>query len=60
VPAIAARAKAIEQELGQDGRLLLRYSGTESLCRVMIEAKEAEVVERLCNELAELVRHELG
>jgi phosphoglucosamine mutase len=60
VPAIAARAKAIEQELGQDGRLLLRYSGTEPLCRVMIEAKEAEVVERLCNELADLVRHELG
>jgi phosphoglucosamine mutase len=60
VPAIAARAAEIERELGQDGRLLLRYSGTEPLCRVMIEAADGDVVERLCADLAALVQKELG
>jgi phosphoglucosamine mutase len=60
VPAIAARAAEIEKELGQDGRLLLRYSGTESLCRVMIEAADGAMVERLCADLAALVQKELG
>lgn len=60
VPALAAKARAIEQQLGAEGRLLLRYSGTEPLCRVMIEAADGQVVEQLCRELAEVVRSELG
>ena len=60
IPAIAAKVAAIERELGSEGRLLLRYSGTEPKCRVMIEAKELAICERLCGELAELVVRELG
>ncbi|MEZ6037371.1 MAG: phosphoglucosamine mutase [Planctomycetota bacterium] len=60
IPAIAAAAKAIEQELGDDGRLLLRYSGTEPKCRVMIEAADVATCERLCQQLADVIVAELG
>lgn len=60
LPQLAARTAAIEQELGEDGRVVLRYSGTESLCRVMVEAPDAATVDRHCDELAALVRAEIG
>lgn len=60
VPAIAAKAAEVERALGSSGRLLLRYSGTEPKCRVMVEAKDAAVCERLCRELADVVAAELG
>lgn len=60
VPAVAAKAREIEAELGSDGRLLLRYSGTEPKCRVMIEAADEALTNRLCDELAAVVAAELG
>src|SRR5690606_37064398 len=60
VERLAARVQAIEQELGDEGRVVLRYSGTEPLCRVMVEAPSAETVDRITAELAALVRGELG
>lgn len=60
VPAVAALQRSIEAQLGEDGRLLLRYSGTEPKCRVMIEAKDGALCDRLCDELAAVIRAELG
>ncbi|MCC7064718.1 MAG: phosphoglucosamine mutase [Planctomycetes bacterium] len=60
VPAIAQKAAEIERLLGDNGRLLLRYSGTEPKCRVMIEAADAALTNRLCHELAAVVTAELG
>ena len=60
VAAIAKKVEEVERALGGDGRLLLRYSGTEPKCRVMIEAASAELTSRLCEELAAVVRAELG
>ncbi|MGK0265249.1 MAG: phosphoglucosamine mutase, partial [Planctomycetota bacterium] len=60
IPVIAEKQKEIDELLGDTGRLLLRYSGTESLCRVMIEAQDRELCERLCDEFAELIEAELG
>ena len=60
VPKIAAAAAAVEQELGKSGRLLLRYSGTESLARVMIEGTEQSEIERLANKLANVIELELN
>ena len=47
VPKIAEAAAGVEQELGSSGRLLLRYSGTENLARVMIEGTDQTEIERL-------------
>lgn len=50
----------IEGELDGRGRVLLRYSGTEQLCRVMIEGECPDRVRLFAEELAEVVRKELG
>jgi len=46
----------VESTLGEDGRLVLRKSGTEPLIRVMVEAKEKSVSVTLANRLAEVIR----
>lgn len=45
-----------EQALGNDGRILLRASGTEPLIRVMVEGKIQEQIEHWSNKLAEIIR----
>lgn len=52
VPTIAARKEQIEKQLGANGRLLLRYSGTEPLARVMVEGEDKTEIENLAAELA--------
>ena len=44
----------IESILGNDGRVLIRPSGTEPLIRIMVESKDSSTSENLCNSLAEL------
>lgn len=58
-PAIGEAVRKIEEELGDRGRVLLRYSGTESLCRIMIEAENEDKVARYAEDLAEVVAREL-
>jgi phosphoglucosamine mutase len=60
LPAIWNLAREIEQQLGDRGRLLLRYSGTEPLARVMIEGENEVEVKAQANSLAEAIRLELG
>ena len=48
-----------EAELGEDGRVLVRVSGTEPLVRVMLEGKDEKLIEKLCDEVAEVVRERL-
>lgn len=52
--------KAGEEELGADGRILVRASGTEPLIRVMGEGKELNQLERIVDDIASVVEHELG
>jgi len=60
VKEIAENAKEIESELGTKGRLLLRYSGTENLARVMIEGEKQEQIEAQANHLAGIIKKNLG
>ena len=55
-PAIAAA----EKEMGAEGRILVRYSGTEPLCRVMVEGPRDGIVKRLAERVADAVRKELA
>ena len=59
-PAIGDTVRKIEAALGERGRVLLRYSGTESLCRIMVEAEDETHVSQYADELAAVVRRELG
>jgi len=61
--AIATVVEAIaaaEDELRETGRVIIRYSGTEALARVMIEAESKEAMQRHANAIADAIRDELG
>ncbi len=60
VPRVAAAVRAAEETLGADGRLVLRYSGTEPLARVMIEGPEQAEIDALAGTIAGAIRDELG
>lgn len=60
LPRVTAAARAVEEELGADGRLVLRYSGTEPLARVMIEGPDQQTIEILAGHLAAVLAEELG
>ena len=60
IPGLADRARALEAEMNGAGRILLRYSGTESLLRVMIEGEEQARIEAMAGELADIVRRSIG
>ena len=60
LPAVTAKARSVEERLGDDGRLVLRYSGTEPLARIMIEGPEQGTIDALAEELAVAIRGELG
>jgi phosphoglucosamine mutase len=57
---VARAAEETRAELGERGRLLLRYSGTEPLARVMIEGEQQEVIERQAKALAAVIEQALG
>jgi phosphoglucosamine mutase len=60
VTEIAEEARQIETALAGQGRLLLRYSGTEPLARVMIEGQSQDEIERLAHRLAKVIEGALG
>jgi len=60
IPEVAARIKAAEEELKDTGRVVIRYSGTEALARVMIEAEDASAMRRHADAIADAIRAELG
>ena len=60
VKKIQEKLKEVEQELGDKGRVVLRYSGTENLVRVMVEGENEYNVGKLCGELVFTVQQELA
>jgi phosphoglucosamine mutase len=60
VPEIAAAMDRVEERLAGQGRLLVRYSGTEPLLRVMIEGRDQHEIQGWAREIADTVRQRLG
>jgi len=60
IPAVATAIRAAEEELKDSGRVVIRYSGTEALARVMIEAESEEAMRLHANNIADAIRAELG
>jgi phosphoglucosamine mutase len=60
LPDVVAMIRAAEDELRDSGRVVIRYSGTEALARVMIEAESEEAMRRHAEAIAGAIRAELG
>ena len=60
IPSIAQKIRAAEDDLKDSGRVVIRYSGTEPLARVMIEAESEEAMHRHADAIATAIRAELG
>jgi len=60
VPEIAAKVAAVTDHLGEGGRVLIRYSGTEPLLRIMLEGQDQQEITALANDIARTVEQHLG
>jgi len=50
----------VRKELGDDGRVYVRYSGTEHICRVMVEGKQQKMVQQYATRIAEKIKKAIG
>ena len=60
LPGVAAAIQDADTALKGNGRVVVRYSGTEALARVMIEAESEQLMQRHANRIADAIRAELG
>lgn len=60
VPELKEAIAQVEKELGDEGRVLIRYSGTQNMCRVMVEGPSDALTEKYCTQLADLVQKTIG
>lgn len=59
-PEIAQVIEKVESHLADRGRVLVRYSGTQPLCRVMVEGPDPDETDRLCQDIVDVVSENLG
>jgi len=60
MPGVYAKIKDVEARLQGKGRLLLRYSGTQNVCRIMIEGQNNEEITQMANEIKDEIIKEVG
>ena len=60
IPEIMAVIKEVEKKLGDKGRVLVRYSGTQDMCRVMVEGPTKKETETYCRQIADVVEKMLA
>ena len=60
LPEISEAIRDVEGQLGDKGRVLVRYSGTQPMCRVMVEGPTQEETEKYCEQIAAVIREKLG
>ena len=60
IPQIQRMIKECQKELGERGRILIRYSGTEPVLRIMIEGEDEEKTTKMADAIVETVQRALG
>jgi len=60
IPEISEIIKETEKYLGEDGRVSVRYSGTEPLCRIMVEGKDEKEIKELTEKIGEVINNVLN
>ncbi|MDA8404386.1 MAG: phosphoglucosamine mutase [Desulfobacteraceae bacterium] len=60
IPEIVSAIQKVEQRLGGQGRVLVRYSGTQPLCRVMVEGPNPDDTHQFCRDIADMIEEKLG
>jgi len=60
IPKVKEAIVEVEQALGAQGRVLVRYSGTQNFCRVMVEGPDDETTERYCRYIAGVIQETIG
>ena len=60
VPQVVEVIRQVEIQLGDQGRVLVRYSGTQNVCRVMVEGPSDDLTKKYCRQIAETVKTSLG
>ena len=60
MPAVKSKIDEINKNLENKGRMILRYSGTQNVCRIMIEGQDENDIKLFANELAEEIKKEVG
>jgi len=60
IPGVSERVERIEQALNGIGRVLVRYSGTEPLLRIMVEGDNEATIHEMAQDLAEMIKREIG
>ena len=60
IPSIQKKIEWANATLGKQGRVLIRYSGTESLCRVMVEGRDEDQINEIASALATCIESHLA
>jgi phosphoglucosamine mutase len=60
IPEVVKAIESVEKNLGEQGRVLVRYSGTQSLCRVMVEGPSKADTQRYCEQIADVIKDTIG
>ncbi|OPY05269.1 MAG: Phosphoglucosamine mutase [Syntrophus sp. PtaB.Bin001] len=60
IPEVVSVIEAVEKQLADRGRVLVRYSGTQNMCRVMVEGPTREETEIYCRRIADVIRAKIG
>jgi phosphoglucosamine mutase len=60
IPEVVEVIESVEKNLGEQGRVLVRYSGTQPFCRVMVEGPSKAETQRYCSQIAEIIKYTIG
>jgi phosphoglucosamine mutase len=60
IPGVMEIIGQVERALGEEGRVLVRYSGTQNMCRIMVEGPSYDTTEKYCRQIADVIKNEIG